>query len=54
MGTIAVFLLLGGTAYVTMPRENFPDHDGDSVPTHVEDLDGDNYFDEDTDMQLLE
>ena len=32
---------------------NITDHDGDSVPTHVEDLDGDNYFDEDTDSDGL-
>ena len=32
---------------------NTTDHDGDSVPTHVEDLDGDNYFDEDTDSDGL-
>ena len=32
---------------------NTTDHDGDSVPTHVEDLDGDNYFDDDTDSDGL-
>ena len=28
---------------------NTTDHDGDSVPTHLEDIDGDGYFDDDTD-----
>lgn len=28
---------------------NTTDHDGDSVPTHLEDVDGDGYFDDDTD-----
>lgn len=28
---------------------NTTDHDGDTVPTHLEDLNGDGYFDEDTD-----
>lgn len=28
---------------------NTTDHDGDSVPTHLEDVDGDSYFDDDTD-----
>ncbi|MBJ33364.1 MAG: hypothetical protein CMC89_01425 [Flavobacteriaceae bacterium] len=32
---------------------NTTDHDGDSVPTHIEDLNGDNYFDDDTDNDGL-
>lgn len=28
---------------------NTTDHDGDTVPTHLEDIDGDGYFDDDTD-----
>lgn len=32
---------------------NTTDHDGDTVPTHLEDLDGDNYYDDDTDNDGL-
>lgn len=32
---------------------NTSDHDGDSVPTHLEDVDGDGYFDDDTDNDGL-
>jgi FKBP-type peptidyl-prolyl cis-trans isomerase FkpA len=32
---------------------NTTDHDGDSVPTHLEDVDSDGYFDDDTDSDGL-
>ena len=32
---------------------NTTDHDGDTVPTHLEDIDGDNYYDDDTDNDGL-
>ena len=32
---------------------NTTDHDGDSVPTHIEDLNQDGYFDEDTDSDNI-